>query len=318
MNQHTLSVPFGCGLYGTMRITALVVTFFFAWLLPLRFNWDSIFWAFLFCHYLFAFTYARRRLHILSSSRYGIFLLLIFAVVSIGGYCLPFPDSAAFYFGVHHALTEVYGIDYVYREAGIDKDAPHRSSLLRCVHFALHLSLFNFLNRGRFPMCLVHPNLLLALAAISAALYFVSLARVRSAYRPELLLDLAVPEIIGCAIVLFSWQQGWNLDWGRIGFYHLTVWLFAPIPHLIHAADGSMPRYLGWTIMVCMGFYLISPAALATVGWTPRKFDILWYNGLWPQEMLRWAHIHITFSFLLSDVNPDWILRRIAPHARAH
>lgn len=261
-------------------------------LLLLVLSWPSfysLFWAFLFCHFVLAVFYALKLWKKQFSNPQGIAVFLglnIFWVVA----ALQDWITIATYFGLHFALTEAFIFQRFLQKSQPPNDPEslqkvERLLLLRTL-FAFQTYLF-VIDGGPAPSL---PLYLLTIAVLAWQYWKNQLLR----WPAKDLLAFDLFEILVVAVFLYSDTK---VHYVVAIFYHLVVWYIVPSLRMLRTQDFT--RY---------GIFSTSNVVLTLLFLTLTPVIPIWQ--LTADELEWWATMggffHISMTFISSESNLSW------------
>jgi hypothetical protein len=275
-------------LYSTFRLASVVVVALLASLAPDRITWVSLAWSLAFSHYLVGLWYSRTQFLPLLRHPTTVVSLGVLMTMGMGLYFTGWP--LLYYFGVHHALNEVYMLNRI-------THAQHSRALalFRGAGWLLHLVLYAAMLRKQRDLAFLNTQVLWGTLLVVYLLYGASFLGVRAKLSPQERIDNSLFECLGIGFVIASvWIDFTAL---HIACYHFAFWVFYPTASFIRMGRGLIP-YLGLTVGTLAGFILLSPLALLGPHLSLASYRTAFHF---------FSYFHITLSFALSDANPSWL-----------
>jgi hypothetical protein len=142
--------------------------------------------------------------------------------------------------------------------------------------------------------------------AVSYALFFYYLHRIRSLLDLRTFLESCAFELLGLVAVAASFYV--NFKFLHIVLYHFVFWSLFPLPKIWAAAPRSVAVYVGLTALLTALFLSLSPIGVP---------DYRLAGVLFQEQFKVWSYIHITLSFPLSNANPNWVISLFRPASGA-
>lgn len=279
------------------QILAVILTaLFYTVLSPDNTIWLYSVYIFGFSHYFLATYYSRQKLtSLLASPKHYLALMLL---VLLGYLSYTYFSSIMLYFGVHHALSEGYLRQRLFK-VGLEQKLL---SSIQATSFIIHLSgfilLINTSAAGQFNALVVPAFIALTIASI----YFTWLVwQQKHQLNTAQLLSITGSELLLMVILLISIVH--PITFLQIVFYHFTFWALMPFLS-IASGDKSTTKplmiYISLALVSLFLFTVISPI-----------YDASYLKIIAFQKwFLILSYAHITLSFALSMANPSWINAR--------
>lgn len=287
----TSSIAQASSLRLTLSALALGVCCFMATALPFN-NTVFLMYSLGYTHYLLAIHYSKRGIQKAWSKGPAKTILLMLLPLSfiplfLNNVAIP---GLVLYFGVHHAMSEVYF------------DSRHHSKRLRNVHFMAVIGSY-FAITGHHLMPWVDDAGWLLTSVMTPAFFIIN-----RKYDQHNLRSL----IFTCPwIVLGPLVAGFGelvfLDWRFLINWHFLFWL--SLPYLRKGMFTPRQNKVYWIQNIGLSalffglFYVASSTPL--FGFSGGLITSLWLS----QFFLFWSYFHISWSFLISGGNPQWLKR---------
>lgn len=249
-------------------------------------------------HYLLAIHYSKRGIAQAWGKKRSKWILISFLPLVF----LPFLNetlivpSLVVYFGIHHAMSEVYF------------DAKHHSKKLRTTHWLALIGSY-FAITGHHISSVSNLDSIGWIVNVAATLAFFYVWRKEGTLSFKTMVYTCPWIILGPAVALIG--EYIYLDWRFLINWHFFFWLF--IPYLRSGMFNSNQIRTYWTqnilLMALFSFlFFISsqPGNFDVIGWEPVGMKIL------SRFFLAWSFFHISWSFIISGGNPNWLKSWIA------
>lgn len=260
-------------------------------------NVEFVFFTFTFAHYILALIYSSHQMAYLGRTRET---WIPAALVVLSGFAagyFRFPDTV-YHFGLHFVLTEMYLLP-VRRD-----QLPKANQLLACRFFANTFLYFQLIGYhvvlNPFPTWFLVSGYLLSIAC-----FFALLQSTGDKVPRKTKLDFLGSELIAMAIIGVSLFRPVGSMY--IIFYHVLSWVIIPLPMLKKKGWSAIAAYFGLTFVINAAFWVLTPRGGSVLG--------LPYPYL-RDQLVFWAYVHAHLSFMLSVLNPDFVLRWFSPRAR--
>jgi len=273
----------------SLSAIALGVCCFMATSLPLNYT-VFLMYSLGYTHYLLAVHYSKRGIQKAWSKAPAKTLLLMLLPLSF----VPlFLNDAAIpglvlYFGVHHAMSEVYF------------DSRHHSKRLRNVHFmALIGSYFAITGHHLTPWV---DDMGWLLTVVMTPAFFI-INRKYDQHDLRSLIFTCPWIILGPLVAIFG--EFIFLDWRFLINWHFLFWL--SLPYLRKGMFTAKQKKVYWIQNIGLSalffglFYTVS--STRTLGFAGGLIATAWFGQLF----LFWSYFHISWSFLVSGGNPQWL-----------
>lgn len=287
-----------------IRLGSVILTILSLYLLgaeegKLTQQWNSLFTAWLFCHFTLAIVYSKRQFESFKGLKWRLFLLFP-AFISLVLF-IKFPSFLFIYFGLHHILTEMYYFYFKFTKEKI----PYSKILMllvfllqSSVYFTLfHPTLFSFSQTEFYELSLKGrifiPSLLIA---ISFVLVLSKQSKVILFFIPEAILYIFIEN--------FFPQQSFPFTVAI--FYHLTFWFFVPL--LKMSTFKAKRKFIIQNVIITSIFFALSASFLPLIIST-QAHEL---NYKWEQLSTLWGFIHISYTFITSNYNPN-IIKKYLP-----
>lgn len=279
----------------TLRIVSILLVAPLTGLFPDLITWRNFVFSLGFSHYAMALYYSKHHAaRVLGQpSSY-----LPLAIVLIFGGLLYWRDfSLVIYFAAHHVFNESYLPKYSSR-------VETHSAMSRLRNSSLFLNLFIYLVilQDHRELQFLDPAVLYSGLALSIVSFIYFLRAVRASMTRHELIDASFFELIGILLVALSFIV--EITFLQIVCYHFVFWIFYPMERIRARGNGEIARYLSWTVGLTAFFILLSPIGVLQHSLFAQFFR--------PQFMM-WSYIHITISYALSPIHPEWITRWFKP-----
>ncbi len=264
-------------------------------------DYFSLFYAFLFSHYLLALGAAGSHIKslLVDRERYLLlaFLLLLYCGLTLQA--IPHLSEAhilplLIYFGIHHVFNDVYVLQGTLKNSS----HPDYSFLIAArlaLNFSCYLVVFWQIVFPRGNALALNVQIGYFLLMLSTAALILALYRARNLLDKAAFFDIITFEAIAILVAIFFAGRVSFLD---IIFYHLVFWLMYPVRKNIsvqrHLAVKSLLKNVAWTLV----FFLATPAARLGIG-----FSI---PG-WLVAANLVGYFHITSSLVISKLNPRFL-----------
>ena len=256
-----------------------------------------------FPHVLLGLKYSRKGLSAAMNQTTSKLILLITASLGILAITYEWDLLAlVFYFGLHHALAETY----------FGKVQP--SALESWKRVLLVVSIFSsylFATRLDAGMSYAFNATMLAISLTSSSIYL-SLIRVKLVDKSKILgfLNDHSWSIIGPSLAIFAiWSP---IDWEIIILYHFTFYGLLPLLKKDMVSGTKRKKFwIEGAVWNGLGLLLFLILAVVAIEWN--KPSALYIPM---QCFLALTYLHITWSFLISPANPEWIKRIVGQGAK--
>lgn len=266
----------------------------------LSLNWTTgPMYALGFTHYFLALHYSRRGIAAAWIRPRGKGLFLAIIPLSFLPMLLNLEVIVALlvlYFGIHHAMSEVYF------------DTKDHSKQLRTAHWWAVLSSY-FAVTGHH----LHPALhIQAIGWVGTLVFTIMFFRI--AKRENM---LSIPSLLGTCPWIFlgpllalvgEWVY---LDWRFLINWHFVFWLFLPYLRKGLFTPQKLRTYWLQNGLITLALYLLIQCIYSKtflVEWDPYRIFVRGFENFF----LTWSFLHISWSFLVSGGNPDWIKRVVS------
>lgn len=252
--------------------------------------WRSFFAALLYAHYLLSFKYSFKQLQkVLSYNRGKLFIILtVLASLFIHFNLKVF---IIFYFALHFSLSEIYLKEYL--ESSKVDTFPKESFL-----YYISLYLWAFLP-SIYSQAHVHIiSEEYALVVIGVVLLISAFFHFKKNLKENLGADIL---FILFATISFFLKVSFEVGI----FYHLILWIV--LPYSKYKGSERSKAFIKENIYVTLFFLLISPLCIYGLSKFPYLDDTYGYFDTFRNTAYFWGYIHITLSFVLSDLNPPWL-----------
>ncbi len=256
-----------------------------------------------FPHVILGLRYSRRGLSAAMNQMTSKLILLI--AVPLGILAITYEwDLLAlvFYFGLHHALAETY----------FEKVKPSvRDSWKRGLLVVSIFSSYLFATRADIGLSYAFNTTMLAISLTSSSIYL-SLNRVKLFDKSKILgyLNNHSWAIIGPSLAIFAiWSP---IDWKIIILYHFAFYGLLPLlkKDMVHGAKRKQ-FWIEGAVWNGLGLLFFLMLAVVAIKWN--KPSVIYIPT---QCFLALTYLHITWSFLISPANPEWIKRIVGPGAK--
>ena len=256
---------------------------------------ETFVYAMAFSHYFMALLYSRKQIRAVQANRSAYPAVLGLLILGSSVYFGKF--SLVVYFGIHHAFNESYLLN------GVTK-AWQRPEIraLRPAAAAAGFFSYLFLLRDHAELGSVPGAVFLAGAAASYAVFAFLFIKAFPFMSPKERIDNCAAELILPVLTAISLSV--TVRFLYIVAYHFVFWALRPVPKMLRAGGPELPRYLGLTLALLAGSYLVSPLGVVRYPMQGSYFF---------EQFTMWSYLHITISFALSDLHPDWIVRLFRP-----
>lgn len=244
----------------------------------------SLFYAVLFGHYVMALIFSNKNL--IEISKPGLFWLPVLLLLSYLVVKFQMPNILIF-FGLHHALTDTFTLDRRYGGSRTQR------------YSRLSLNFFCYLYILKHQPEVFGLQITDYLMPVILGSYLVFLGTLIKKKWSSGSIDLIAFETLGLAFTIFSTQLGLTLT--DLIFYHLVYWFIVPLGQSF--AKGFKPtlEYVCMTALLTLIFFYFTPN-----GFLPQ----LPTHAQWKSFSEFFGYLHICSSFLVSKLNPTWIVNR--------
>ncbi len=266
-------------------------------LLPLQLTVLSMY-IFGYTHYLLAIHYSKRGIAQAWSKKRSKWLLISILPLTF----IPFLNeslivpSLVIYFGIHHVMSEVYF------------DAKNHSKQLRTTHWWALIGSY-FAITGHHVSWVANLSSIGWIVNIVATLAFLYVWRKEGTLAFKTMVYTCPWIIFGPAVALIG--EYIYLDWRFLINWHFFFWLFIPYLRSGMFNRGQIRTYWKQNILLTALFSFLFFISLPTgnidvIGWEPVGMKIL------TKFFLAWSFLHISWSFIISGGNPNWLKSWIA------
>jgi len=158
--------------YTAFRFASILSIVLLASLSPDRTSWSSLAWSLALSHYLIGLLYSRKQLFTVLQQPGAVVSLGLLITAGMSLYLIKWP--LLYYFGIHHALNEVYMLNRITPSAD-SRDL----SQFRGVGWLLHLVLYGLMLRRQPALSFLSAQALWGALALAYLAYGMSFLRVR-------------------------------------------------------------------------------------------------------------------------------------------
>ena len=303
--RRVLNMPY----HTLMRASAVLLTasaiFLTGSQVPFNDRWDSYVYSLAFGHYFMALIFSKKQIRQIMAEP-G-FAWKAAGLLALGGLIyyrqwLPL----LLYFGIHHALNEVYQLERVTSR----KMNPDFASF-RYAGIAVSLSVFLFLVRKQLFLDRAHPEnpfpvaWLAGAVIVSYAVYFYRFRRIAMTMSRTERIDNCAAEIVYLALIFVSMHH--QIRSNDVVAYHFIYWMIQPLPTLSKDGAAEVTKYIGATALLFFVFFIVSP-----LGPIPYPLRESWFH----KQFIFWSYFHITLTFALSNSNPRPLVNFFRPQAK--
>ena len=273
----------------SLSAIALGVCCFMATSLPLNYT-SFLMYSLGYTHYLLAVHYSKRGIQRAWSKRPAKTILLIllplsFVPLFLNDLAIP---GLVFYFGLHHVMSEVYF------------DSRHHSNRLRNVHFLALIGSYFAITGHHLAPWVDDMGWLLTLVMTPA---FFIINRKHDRHDLRSLIFTCPWIILGPLVAIFG--EFIFLDWRFLINWHFLFWL--SLPYLRKGMFTAKQKKVYWIQNIGLSaliFGLFYTASFTrTLGFAGGLIAMAWLGQLF----LFWSYFHISWSFLVSGGNPQWL-----------
>lgn len=278
--------------YSRLFSLLLTVSLFTVIVMISNILWRSLFAAILYAHYLLSFKYSFNQLTKVWNKEKGKLLILFIIIASIA-FHLSSKVFIIIYFAIHFSLSEVYIQNY------LSNKTVDNFPLCDFIYYSfLYLLAFTpslyayaestFISEQYF--------LIIIIATLITIMPFHFKRRLKN--KQTMIIEaLFLFFSISAFILKLSFEVGI--------FYHLLLWIVLPLNK--YKAPGKRKKFLYENVYITLAFFLISPLFVYGFSSFPYLDDTYGYFDSFRSTGYFWGYIHISFSFILSDLNPPWI-----------
>ncbi len=281
-----------------LRLFSVAITIAIFWIAPSEEASRALVYSIAFGHYLIALWYSKKRILRITSQPASYPALLLIALVGYLAYANTF--SLVIYFAVHHAFNESYILNFSNGTSASRESGDLNNLRLSAVFFNFFVFLATLRN---------HPDLyflnsaFLIVGVISTSIPFLFfLSRLKNVFTRAEMVRACAFEMMGLVILAVSFYT--PITFIQVVCYHVVSWVFFPLYRMIKAAPGKITEYALLTAGVTFIFILLSPLGV-------RRYEL--NDSFFKQQFFLWSYLHITFSFVFSDAQPEWITRWFNP-----
>jgi hypothetical protein len=247
----------------------------------------------LFCHYILAVTYSGGQLKKLNGSkRYYIpLVILIILGVVITQWTYP---AIGVYFGIHYALSETYMV-----LKGVHAPNPYSFSKIIATRFLFGLFSYLVILRYQLDFVDLYIEYFFGLALLFFVASFICVL-INKDMSGENKKNLIIFELVGLVIMLVLFFYSVDVPFYVLVFYHITMWLIFPAHSL---PRNKSNRYLLYNGVLITLFFILTPSV--------ELHDLVpsLSRDSWMGLSILFGYVHITISFALSAMNPEYIRR---------
>ncbi len=303
--RRVLNMPYHTLMRASAVLLSLAAIFLTGSQVPFNDRWDSFVYSLAFGHYLLSLIFSKRQVREIAAEP-G-FAWKVAGLLVLGGlfyYRQGFP--LLLYFGIHHALNEVYQLERV----TLGKKNPDIVSF-RYAGIAVSLSVFLFLVRKQLFLDRAHPEnpfpveWLAGAVIMSYAVYFYRFRRVAMTMSRTERIDNCAAEVVYLALIFVSTQ--YQIRSNDVVAYHFLYWMMQPLPALSKKGVAQVANYIGMTALLFLVFFIVSP-----LGPIPYPLRESWFH----KQFIFWSYFHITLTFALSNSNPPLLVNFFRPQAK--
>ena len=262
---------------------------------PFSVPFETFVYALAFSHYFMALLYSRKQIRAVQANRSS--YLAVLGLLALGSSVYFGKFSLVVYFGIHHAFNESYLLNGVTKAWQRPEIRALRPAAAAAVFFA-----YLFLLRDHAELGSVPRAIFLAGAAASFTVFAFLFTKASAFMSPRERIDNCAAEL--SLLVLLALSLSVTVRFLYVVAYHFVFWALRPVPKMLRAGGPEMKRYLGLTLALLAGSYWVSPLGVVHY---PMK------DSFFFQQFTLWSYLHITLSFALSDLHPDWIVRLFRP-----
>ncbi len=278
-----------------IRFSGILLMFFA--LAVVRSNVEYVFFTFTFAHYILALIYSSAQIAFVRRTRETWIPCALVLVSGLASAYFRYPHTV-YHFGLHFVLTEMFLLP-------VRRDKlPFARQLLACRLFGNTFLYFQLI--GHDPILNPLPAWFLVSGyLIATACFFAILQKAGSQIERKVKLDFLGAELIAMATIAYSLFRPVGSMY--IIFYHVLSWVIIPIPTLKKKGWNAIGMYFGLTVVINTAFWVLTPRGGGVFG---VPYPVL------RDQLVFWAYIHAHLSFMLSALNPDFVLRWFSPRGR--